>query len=66
MMVVVEYAGGEPLDRLTGEPMAIGLLLQLAVAPSYVTEPTGCGVQDNPEAMEDARAYVRNLASWLS
>jgi hypothetical protein len=34
--------------------------------PSYVTEPTGRGMQDNPEAMEDARAYIRNLASWLS
>ena len=34
--------------------------------PSYITEPTGCGMQDNPEAMEDARAYIRNLASWLS
>jgi len=34
--------------------------------PSYVTEPTGRGMQDNPEAMEDTRAYIRNLASWLS
>ena len=25
-MLVVEYAGGEPLDRLTGQPMEIGTI----------------------------------------
>ena len=33
-MLVVEYAGGEPLDRLIGEPMEIGRFLRLAVALS--------------------------------
>src|SRR4030095_7609905 len=30
-MLVVEYGGGEPLDRLLGQPMEIGRFLQLAV-----------------------------------
>ena len=33
-MLVVEYTGGEPLDRLIGQPMEIGRFLQLAVALS--------------------------------
>src|SRR6185437_7490613 len=33
-MLVVEYAGGEPLDRLIGEPMAMGRFLPLAVSLS--------------------------------
>jgi PAS domain S-box-containing protein len=32
IMLVVEYKGGEPLDRLIGRPMDIGLFLQVAVA----------------------------------
>ena len=35
-MLVVEYAGGEPLDRFIGQPMEIGLFLRLAVALSAV------------------------------
>ena len=31
-MLVVEYTGGEPLDRLIGEPMEVGRFLRLAVA----------------------------------
>ena len=31
-MLVVDYAGGEPLDRLTRQPMEIGQFLRLAVA----------------------------------
>jgi predicted ATPase/signal transduction histidine kinase len=31
-MLVVEYAGGEPLERLTGEPMEMGRFLPLAVS----------------------------------
>ena len=34
MMLVVEYKGGEPLDRLVGQPMEIGQLLRFAVALS--------------------------------
>ena len=34
--------------------------------PSYVTEPTGRGMQDNPQAMEDTKTYIRNLANWLT
>ncbi|HVQ12534.1 MAG TPA: serine/threonine-protein kinase PknK, partial [Vicinamibacterales bacterium] len=33
-MLVVEYSGGEPLDRLLGPPMEFGRFLQLAVALS--------------------------------
>ena len=33
-MLVVDYAGGEPLDRLTRQPMEIGQFLRLAVALS--------------------------------
>ena len=33
-MLVVEYAGGEPLDRLIRQPMEIGEFLRLAVALS--------------------------------
>ena len=31
-MLVVEYSGGEPLDRLLGQPMELGQFLQLALA----------------------------------
>jgi len=31
-MLVVEYSGGEPLDRLIGEPMEIGRFLRIATA----------------------------------
>ncbi len=31
-MLLVEYTGGEPLDRLTGKPMEIGSFLRLAVS----------------------------------
>lgn len=33
-MLFVEYAGGEPLDRLIGEPMEVGRFLPLAVSLS--------------------------------
>jgi PAS domain S-box-containing protein len=33
-MLAVEYTGGEPLDRLIGQPMEIGRFLRLAVALS--------------------------------
>ena len=33
-MLVVEYTGGEPLDRLIGQPMEVGRFLRLAVALS--------------------------------
>ncbi|MDB4890523.1 MAG: histidine kinase [Gemmatimonadetes bacterium] len=33
-MLVVDYAGGEPLDRLTHQPMEVGQFLRLAVALS--------------------------------
>jgi len=33
-MLVVDYKGGEPLDRLVGQPMEIGELLRIAVALS--------------------------------
>lgn len=34
--------------------------------PSFVTEPPGDGMQENPQALSDIHAYVRNLAQWLS
>ena len=30
--LIVEYAGGEPLDRLIGQPMQLGLFFRLAIA----------------------------------
>jgi PAS domain S-box-containing protein len=33
-MLIVDYAGGVPLDRLVGQPMEIGLFLRLAVSMS--------------------------------
>ncbi len=34
MMLVVDYTGGEPLDRLIREPMEVGEFLRLSVALS--------------------------------
>lgn len=34
--------------------------------PSFVTEKPGYGILENPQAMEDTKAYLRNLAAWLS
>lgn len=35
-------------------------------APSFVTEPEGRGMRDEPRALADIRRYVRNLAFWLA
>ena len=35
-------------------------------APSFVTEPAGNGMKTNPRALSDIKAYVRNLAVWLT
>lgn len=35
-------------------------------APSFVSEPPGRGLRDNPEAMRSSRRYVTNLATWLA
>ncbi len=37
-----------------------------AGAPSFVDEPPGHAISDFPEAMRSTRAYMRNLALWLS
>ena len=34
--------------------------------PSFVEEPEGNGMKENPRALEDIKAYVRNLALWLA
>ena len=34
--------------------------------PSFVTEKPGYGMLENPDALEDTKAYIRNLAAWLS
>ena len=34
--------------------------------PSYVTEPPGRGMLENPQALEDTKTYYANLAAWLS
>lgn len=36
-----------------------------AGSPSFVTEPPGTGLIDNPQAMSDTRRYAVNLAKWL-
>jgi hypothetical protein len=35
-------------------------------SPSFVSEPTGDGMKQNPQALEDIQAYVRNAALWLT
>jgi hypothetical protein len=35
-------------------------------APSFVTEPEGRGMKEEPRALPDIHRYVRNLAFWLS
>jgi hypothetical protein len=34
--------------------------------PSFVDEPPGNGMQENPQAINDIHAYVKNLAIWLA
>ncbi|HEY9646927.1 MAG TPA: hypothetical protein V6C88_11185 [Chroococcidiopsis sp.] len=36
-----------------------------AGCPSFVSEPPGDGYKTHPEALEDIKHYVRNLALWL-
>src|SRR5262249_40400528 len=44
-MLVVDYAGGEPLDRLIGQPMEVGRFLPLAVAlAAALRRLHGCGL----------------------
>jgi predicted ATPase/transcriptional regulator with GAF, ATPase, and Fis domain len=44
-MLVVDYTGGEPLDRLVGQPMEIGAFLRIAAALSgAVGQLHGCGL----------------------
>lgn len=33
--------------------------------PSFVEEPPGNGIKKNPQALDDIKAYVRNVALWL-
>jgi hypothetical protein len=35
-------------------------------APSFVSEPPGEGMKQNPQALQDIQAYVRNAALWLT
>ena len=37
-----------------------------AGAPTFVDEPPGKGMAENPEALLSTKAYVRNLALWLA
>ena len=37
-----------------------------AGAPSFVSEPPGNGMADNPEALASSKAYARNVALWLA
>lgn len=37
-----------------------------AGAPSFVDEPPGNGMAENPEALRSTRAYMRNAALWLA
>jgi hypothetical protein len=34
--------------------------------PSFVTEAPGTGYRDHPDALAEARTYVRNIAGWLA
>jgi hypothetical protein len=33
--------------------------------PSFVTEPSGQGMLENPRAVDDVKAYIKNIALWL-
>lgn len=35
-------------------------------APSFVSEPPGDGMKQNPQALEDIKTYVGNVALWLA
>ncbi|MBW4646635.1 MAG: hypothetical protein KME23_27220 [Goleter apudmare HA4340-LM2] len=35
-------------------------------APSFVSEPPGDGMKQNPQALEDIKVYVQNVALWLA
>ena len=35
-------------------------------APTFVTEPPGCAIKDDPSHLETFKDYVRNIADWLS
>jgi len=37
-----------------------------AGCPSFVTEPSGNGMLKNPQALADTKAYITNIARWLS
>lgn len=37
-----------------------------AGAPSFVNEPPGNGMADNPEALASSKTYARNVALWLA
>jgi hypothetical protein len=37
-----------------------------AGCPSFLTEPPGDGMRQNPQALSDIHAYVRNAALWLA
>lgn len=37
-----------------------------AGCPSFVSEPPGSGMRDNPDALPDAYRYFTNIASWLT
>jgi hypothetical protein len=34
--------------------------------PTFLSEPPGSGVKNNPERLEDIKTYVANLAKWLA
>ena len=66
-MLVVEYAGGQPLDRLVGEPMGVGRFLPLAVALSTALRQLhGCGLIHKD--INPANVIVDSVAEhvWLT
>jgi hypothetical protein len=34
--------------------------------PSFVTEPCGSGMLENPQALADTKMYIQNIARWLA
>jgi hypothetical protein len=37
-----------------------------AGCPSFVLESSGSGMLENPQAVADVKAYIRNIARWLA
>jgi hypothetical protein len=59
-------AGGPAIAQSTFHHFADYNWDTAAGAPSFVSEPPGDGMVQNPQALTDTHRYVRNIAVWLA